>query len=95
MRKGVWKQALLRVEWRTRKFMSKLSEIDAGKTVIVKEITADERLISRTSSMGIIIGSRLEVLKNERKQPLLLFCRDTMVAVNRRECEKIKVEVAS
>jgi ferrous iron transport protein A len=75
--------------------MSKLSEIEAGKTVIVKEITADERLISRTSSMGIIIGSRLEVLKNERKQPLLLFCRDTMVAVNRRECEKIKVEVAS
>jgi ferrous iron transport protein A len=75
--------------------MSKLSEIKAGQTVIVKEITADERLISRTSSMGIIVGSRLEVLKNERKQPLLLFCRDTMVAVNRRECEKIKVEVAS
>jgi ferrous iron transport protein A len=75
--------------------MSKLSDIEAGQTVIVKEITADERLISRTSSMGIIIGSRLEVLKNERKQPLLLFCRDTMVAVNRRECEKIKVEVAS
>jgi ferrous iron transport protein A len=75
--------------------MSKLSEIKAGQTVIVKDITADERLISRTSSMGIIVGSRLEVLKNERKQPLLLFCRDTMVAVNRRECEKIKVEVAS
>jgi ferrous iron transport protein A len=75
--------------------MSKLSEIKAGQKVIVKEITADERLISRTSSMGIIIGSRLEILKNERKQPLLLFCRDTMVAVNRRECEKIKVEVAS
>jgi ferrous iron transport protein A len=75
--------------------MSKLSEIEAGQTVIVKEITADERLISRTSSMGIIIGSRIEILKNERKQPMLLFCRDTMVAVNRRECEKIKVEVAS
>jgi ferrous iron transport protein A len=75
--------------------MSKLSEIKAGQTVIVKEITADERLISRTSSMGIIVGSRIEVLKNERKQPLLLFCRDTMVAVNRKECEKIKVEVAS
>jgi hypothetical protein len=24
-----------------------------------------------------------------------LFCRDTMVAVNRKECEKIKVEEAS
>jgi ferrous iron transport protein A len=75
--------------------MSRLSEIQAGKTVMVKEIMADERLISRTSSMGIIVGSRIEILRNEKKQPLLLFCRDTMVAVNRKECEKIKVEVAS
>jgi ferrous iron transport protein A len=74
--------------------MSRLSDIQAGKTVMVKEIMADERLISRTSSMGIIVGSRIEILRNEKKQPLLLFCRDTMVAVNRREGEKIKVEVA-
>jgi ferrous iron transport protein A len=44
--------------------------------------------------MGIIVGSRIEILRNEKKQPLLLFCRDTMVAVNRKECEKIKVEEA-
>jgi ferrous iron transport protein A len=73
--------------------MSRLSEIQAGKTVIVKEIRADERLLSRTSSMGIMIGSTIEILRNEKKQPLLLFCRDTMVAVNRRECEKIEVEM--
>jgi ferrous iron transport protein A len=75
--------------------MSRLSDIQAGKTVMVKEIMADERLLSRTSSMGIIVGSRIEILRNEKKQPLLLFCRDTMVAVNRKECEKINVEVAS
>jgi ferrous iron transport protein A len=75
--------------------MSKLSEVQAGNMVIVKEIQGDERLFSRTSSMGIIIGSRIEILRNEKKQPLLLFCRDTMVAVNRKECEKIKVEVAA
>jgi ferrous iron transport protein A len=74
--------------------MSRLSDIQAGKTVMVKEIMADERLLGRTSSMGIIVGSRIEILRNEKKQPLLLFCRDTMVAVNRREGEKIKVEVA-
>jgi ferrous iron transport protein A len=61
---------------------------------MVKEIMADERLISRTSSMGIIVGSRVEILQNEKKQPLLLYCRDTMVAVNRKECEKIIVEEA-
>jgi ferrous iron transport protein A len=74
--------------------MSRLSDIQAGKTVMVKEIMADERLISRTSSMGIIVGSRIEILQNEKKQPLLLYCRDTMVAVNRKECEKITVQEA-
>jgi ferrous iron transport protein A len=74
--------------------MSRLSDIQAGKTVMVKEIMADERLISRTSSMGIIVGSWVEILRNEKKQPLLLFCRDTMVAVNRKECEKITVQEA-
>jgi ferrous iron transport protein A len=72
--------------------MSKLSEIQAGEKVVVKEIRADERLISRTSSMGITVGSTLEIIRNEKKQPLLLFCRDTMVAINRKECEKIKVD---
>jgi ferrous iron transport protein A len=74
--------------------MSKLSEIQAGNMVTVKEIKGDERLFSRTSSMGIIVGSTIEILRNEKKQPLLLFCRDTMVAVNRRECEKIMVQEA-
>jgi ferrous iron transport protein A len=73
--------------------MSRLSDIQSGKMVIVREIMADERLISRTSSMGITVGSTLEVIRNEKKQPMLLFCRDTMVAINRKECEKIFVEM--
>jgi ferrous iron transport protein A len=43
--------------------------------------------------MGITGGSTLEVIRNENKQPMLLFCRDTMVAINRKECEKIFVEM--
>jgi ferrous iron transport protein A len=42
--------------------------------------------------MGITVGSTLEIIRNEKKQPMLLFCRDTMVAINRKECEKIKVD---
>jgi ferrous iron transport protein A len=72
--------------------MSRLSEVRAGTTVTITNIQGDERLLGRTSSMGMIVGSTIEILKNEKKQPLLLFCRDTMVAVNRRECEKIEVK---
>jgi ferrous iron transport protein A len=79
---------------RDRNFMNRLSDIQTGNIVKVQEIQGDERLISRTSSMGIIVGSSIEILRNEKKQPMLLFCRDTMVAVNRRECEKIIVQEA-
>jgi ferrous iron transport protein A len=75
-------------------FMSRLADAQAGDKVVVAEIHGDERLLGRTASMGMIVGSRLEILRNEKKQPLLLFCRDTMVAVNRRECEKIIVQEA-
>jgi ferrous iron transport protein A len=79
---------------RDRNFMSRLSDIQTGNIVKVHKIQGDERLLSRTSSMGIIVGSSIEILRNEKKQPMLLFCRDTMVAVNRRECEKIIVQEA-
>ena len=33
------------------------------------------------------------MLQNVRKRPILVYGRDTMIALNREECEKIQVEV--
>lgn len=72
--------------------MEKLSEMLPGAKGRVKELRGDGRFLSRITSMGLTLGCQVEVLRNEKKQPMLIFSRDTMVALNRSECEKIMVE---
>lgn len=56
------------------------------------KLAKDEvRLINRLSSMGLMCGSPIEVCQNNRKQPVLIFARDTLIAIGRGESEKIIV----
>lgn len=69
--------------------MKKLSELPAGSRGRIRSLSGDERFLSRVTSMGLTIGCPVEVVRNEKKQPVLIYGRDTMVALNRSECEKI------
>jgi len=62
-----------------------------GKRYIVKEIKDEARLVNRLSSMGLLCGSTIDVCQNNRKQPVLIFTRDTLVAIRREESKKIMV----
>ena len=68
-----------------------LSEATPGQQFTVQEIKDEARLINRLSSMGIICGSTLTVCQNYKKQPVLIFTRDTLVAIGREESKKITV----
>ena len=68
-----------------------LSEATPAKSYIVKEIKDEARLVNRLSSMGIMCGSRIKICLNNRKQPVLVFVRDTLVAIGRNESRKITV----
>lgn len=68
-----------------------LSEAEPGKKYTVEEIKDEARLVNRLSSMGLMCGSTFEVCQNRKKQPVLIFTRDTLVAIGRKESEKITV----
>ena len=68
-----------------------LSESIPGNTYLVLEIKDEMRLVNRLSSMGILCGSQVEICQNHPKQPVLLFVRDTLVAIGREESKKIVV----
>ncbi|MGL6198293.1 MAG: FeoA family protein [Lachnospiraceae bacterium] len=72
--------------------MVELVNVPLGQTVVVKEIRGDKRFLSRVTSIGLGIGSRLKVLNNEKRRPLLVYGRNTTIAINRKECKKIVVE---
>ena len=68
-----------------------LSESQPGKRYLVQKIKDEARLVNRLSSMGLMCGSPIEVCQNNRKQPVLIFARDTLIAIGRKESEKIIV----
>ena len=69
-----------------------LSEIKADKEAIVSAIKGDQRFISRITSIGITPGCKILVMRNDKNRPMLVYSRDTMIALNRKECAGIEVK---
>ena len=72
--------------------MKRLSELKKDSMGVIVSIKGDSRFISRITSIGLTPGCSLTVIKNEKRRPLLVYSRDTMIALNRNECEWIEVE---
>lgn len=75
--------------------MMNLSTAAAGSQVRVTSLGGDMRQLSRLASVGVIPGSVLQVRRNDRRRPLLVFSRDTLLALGRRGCDDIQVEEVS
>ena len=71
--------------------MKFISTIPAGKEAVIVQIDGDTRFLSRITSIGLTPGCRLQVVKNDRNRPVLVYSRDTMIALNRKECGGIEV----
>lgn len=73
--------------------MLKLSEVHAGQKAIISDIEGNTRFLSRITSIGLTPGCEIKMLYNETKLPLLLYGRDTVIALNREEGKDVSVEV--
>ncbi len=72
-----------------------LSELTRNSEAIVEKLTGDERFMSRITSIGLTPGCSIKVIRNDKNRPMLIYSRDTLIALNRKECLGIEVtEVA-
>ena len=69
-----------------------LSSLAVGDEAVITSIDGDVRFLSRITSIGLTPGSKVKVIKNDRNRPLLVYSRDTMIALNKKECENFKVQ---
>lgn len=72
--------------------MDSLSQQKEDKSYVVKKLNGTPRFISRITSIGLSIGTVVEVVQNKRKSPLLIYARDTMIAISKKEAANIFVE---
>lgn len=68
-----------------------LSDTVPGAAYRIREIRDEARLVNRLSSMGLLVGSPVTICQNQKKQPVLLFAWDTLIAIGREESKKIVV----
>lgn len=73
--------------------MQKLTDLKDGQKARIVAVDGDRRYLSRITSIGLNIGCEIEMLQNIKHRPLLVYGRDTMIALNRKESERISVEV--
>jgi ferrous iron transport protein A len=69
-----------------------LSEVRENKDAVITAIQGDTRFMSRITSIGLTPGCKVSVIKNDKNRPMLVYSRDTMIALNRNECTGITVE---
>jgi ferrous iron transport protein A len=73
--------------------MQSVTESTSGQRGVVARLDGDERFLSRITAIGLTPGCPVEILRSKDHQPVLLYSRDTMIAVSRREGAKIMLEV--
>lgn len=59
--------------------------------VIAAADSGDMRFISRASAIGLTSGTPLQMVRNDPKMPVLIYVRETLLALSRADAAKIEV----
>ena len=73
--------------------MSKLSDAATGDVAVICGVEGDARFVGRVTSIGLSV--EVQVLQNVRKRPVLVYGRDSVIAVDAEDCARIDVQVRS
>ena len=69
-----------------------LNEVKENREAVITQVEGDTRFMSRITSIGLTPGCKVSIVKNDKNRPMLVYSRDTMIALNRNECKGIQVE---
>lgn len=70
----------------------RLTETKADQHGMIRNIGGDAHFANRVTAIGITEGTPFQTIRNDRKMPVLVYLRETMIAVNREDAERIEVE---
>ena len=71
----------------------KLTETRPDQHGVILNIGGDAHFIKRITAIGITEGTEYQTVRNDKKMPVLLYLRETLIAVNRDDAERIEVKV--
>jgi ferrous iron transport protein A len=72
--------------------MATLTSLENGQIAAVRGLNGGQRFVSRASAMGFTPDTPVTMVQNFGRGPVLVYLRDTQVALGRGEAAKIQVE---
>jgi len=70
----------------------KLTETKADMRGRISAVSGDNHFMNRISSIGITEGTPFQTVRNDKKMPVLVYLRETLISLNRADAERIEVE---
>lgn len=70
----------------------KLTETKADMWGRISAVSGDNHFMNRISSIGITEGTPFQTVRNDKKMPVLVYLRETLISLNRADAERIEVE---
>ena len=70
----------------------KLSETKKDTHGKVMGIEGDAHFVSRITAIGMTEGVPFQTVRNNNRMPVLVYLRETLIALNRSDAERIDVE---
>ena len=70
----------------------KLTETPADLQGRIKSLGGDDHFMNRITAIGITEGTRFQTVRNDKKMPMLIYLRETLISLNRADAERIEVE---
>ncbi len=71
--------------------MKTLNLLPSGRNGVIKSLKGGKGFLSRITSMGFTPSSKVTVIRNAEKGPLLVHLRDSFIALGRKEASRIEV----
>lgn len=68
-----------------------LTEAKAGTLVVIERIAGDRSFLQRVTAIGLLEGTAAQVVRNDPGMPMLLYCRETLLALHRGSAARIEV----
>jgi len=68
-----------------------LHSLEVGEVAVVKDVVGGSSFISRISAIGFTHNVEITMLQNWKRNPVIVFIRDTQMALGRIEAGRIMV----
>lgn len=76
-----------------RGVLMNIYEMKEGERGVIKSLKGTPEFQRRITAVGLTPDCHFEIIQNTKKYPVLIDVRNTILAINRKDCENIITEV--